>query len=59
MTGQVIWHAGENVSDENEILLMGVPCEVCEHCGALAFQAEKDELFISAVHSPHCLVPKW
>jgi YgiT-type zinc finger domain-containing protein len=30
-----------NVSDETEVLLIGVPCEVCEHCGVLAFKAEK------------------
>jgi hypothetical protein len=38
---QVIGCAGENVSDETAILLPGVSCGMCEHCGALAFQAEK------------------
>jgi hypothetical protein len=31
---QVTGCAGENMSDENEILLIGVPWEVCENCGA-------------------------
>jgi hypothetical protein len=39
--GQVIGYAAENVSNETEMLLMGAQCEVCEHCGALAFKAEK------------------
>jgi hypothetical protein len=25
-----------------QILLIGVPCEVCEHCSVLAFKAEKE-----------------
>jgi hypothetical protein len=29
------------VSDEAEILLICVPCEVWKHCGNLAFKAEK------------------
>jgi hypothetical protein len=29
------------MSNETEILLIGVLCEVCEHCGALAFKAEE------------------
>jgi hypothetical protein len=26
---------------EKKLLLTGVACEVCEHCGALALQTEK------------------
>jgi hypothetical protein len=40
MTGQVVGHAGEKVFHE-QILIIGVPCEVCEHCGVLTFMAEK------------------
>jgi hypothetical protein len=40
------------MSNETEILLIGVSCEVCEHCGALAFKAEKGILFITAVRFP-------
>jgi hypothetical protein len=29
------------MSDEAESLLIGVPCEVCEHRFVLAFKAEK------------------
>jgi ribosomal protein L37E len=29
------------VSDKTGILLIDVPHEACEHCGALAFEAEK------------------
>jgi hypothetical protein len=39
--GQFIGYAGENVSDETDISLTGVPCAVCELCGAVAFEAEK------------------
>lgn len=28
-------------SDETKILIIGVTCEVCEHCGAIAFKTEK------------------
>jgi hypothetical protein len=48
---QGIGYARENVSDETEILLIIVPCKVCEHCRALAFKAEK-LLFISPTFSP-------
>jgi hypothetical protein len=41
--GQVIGYAEENVSDKTGILLIGVPCQVCEHCSALAFKAEKGQ----------------
>jgi YgiT-type zinc finger domain-containing protein len=34
-------YAEEDTSTETEIVLKGVPCEMCEHCGALAFEAEK------------------
>jgi hypothetical protein len=30
------------VSDESEILVIGVPCEACEHCGVLVFKAAKE-----------------
>jgi hypothetical protein len=29
------------VSDESEISVIGIPCEVCESCGASAFKAKK------------------
>jgi hypothetical protein len=32
--GHVIGCAGENVSDETEVLLTGAQCEGCAHCGA-------------------------
>jgi hypothetical protein len=48
------------MSDENEILLTRIQCELSEYCGALAFKAEeKDELFISGVHIPNFFVPKY
>jgi hypothetical protein len=39
MMGEVIGYAGGNVPDETDILL-SVPCEICEHCGALAVIVE-------------------
>jgi hypothetical protein len=38
--GQVIGIL-EKMCSMKQILLIGVPCEVCEHCGTLAFKAEK------------------
>jgi hypothetical protein len=41
MTGEVTRYDGENTSCEPNILLTGVPCEVCEHCDASALKAGK------------------
>jgi hypothetical protein len=48
----------EKVPGETEILLIGVSCEVCEHCGALAFKVEKGQVFIIAVYFPNFFAPK-
>jgi hypothetical protein len=43
------------IYDETLILLIGVPCEVCEHRGALAFEAERGRvelLFIPFIFRP-------
>jgi hypothetical protein len=37
---EVTGYAGENVSNESEFLLIGVPCEVV-NCDVLAFKTEK------------------
>jgi hypothetical protein len=39
--GHVVGYVGDNVCSETDILLIGIPCEVCEHCGVLKFKAEK------------------
>jgi hypothetical protein len=39
--GQVIGYAGGNVSNETDVLLIAVSCELCEHCTAVAYKAEK------------------
>jgi hypothetical protein len=53
--GQFIGNAGINMSDETETLWTGVPCEVCECCGALTFKAETGW----TVHFPPSLfIPK-
>jgi hypothetical protein len=56
--GQVIGYAGENLSSQIGILLIGVPCEVCEHCGVLAFEAKREQLFIITTHFLYSFVPK-
>lgn len=54
-------YAGENLSNENKILI-GVPCEMCENCGVLALEVQEAECFITVVHFPNFFVPeslKW
>jgi hypothetical protein len=56
--GTSYWLVGDRMSVKTEILLIGVPCKVCEYCCALAFKALKDELFITAVNFSHVFIPK-
>jgi hypothetical protein len=55
-TEQDIGYAGKNVSNEAEIILIGVPCDVCENHNA--FKDEKNKLLTAAVHYPPFFIPK-
>jgi hypothetical protein len=56
--GPVIGYAGENVSDESFILLICVPCEVCEHCEMLAVKTEKQWSVHNCCYFPNYFNPK-